>query len=259
MKLKSLFTAAVTAGLLVLSAPASATLTNWFIDTDGPGANNPKVLVLDYLDLVGQAYVHNTFTSATTFTFNEAGRFNTTSADFSTTLSPGLSSTFLGTGSGTVGGNLVFNPGGTLSVFSGATNIANFSLITGSANLKAGGVLPNGVIDLIFKATSMTAGYFFDSAMSDLSLVANSPKGLLFGFATTNAIPLAGQVSAGLISDYNAAYNPDVVGPITPDQIRDVYISNNGQFRLQVPEPSMLSLLGLALLGMGVVSRRRKS
>ena len=36
-----------------------------------------------------------------------------------------------------------------------------------------------------------------------------------------------------------------------------LYFSNNGQFRLAVPEPSMLSLFGLALLGLGFMTRRK--
>ncbi len=259
---KTLVSAAVAASLFALSAPASATLTNWYIDTDGAGGNAP-VLVSDYLDLVGQAFVNNTFTSATTFTYNEVGRFNTASADGFTALSPLLTSRFVGTGSGTTGGTLAFTPGGTLNVFSGATDIADFILQTGSANLNANSTLPNGTVSLIFKATAMQSGYFFDQFMNDLAPTANSPTGIVLGFATTNAISLAttdpatGFVNPLLITDYNTAFNPDIVGPVKANDTNLLYLSNNGQYRLAVPEPSTLALFGIAMLGAGFLSRRK--
>lgn len=262
---KALFSAVMAASLFALSAPASATLTNWFLDTDGPGGN-AKVLVKDYLDLTGVAYVKNTFTTATTFSFNEAGSFNVLSVDggppIGSLLNPTLTAKFLGSGTGTTGGALNFTAGvtSTLKVFSGVIDIADFFLQAGSANLQAGTVLPNGAVSFIFKATRLTAGYFFDSAMNDLSIIANSPTGLLLGFATTNVISLANgtrTVDSGLITDYNTAFNPDVPAVVLANNTTDLYLSNNGQFRLQVPEPSMLSLLGLALVGAGFASRRK--
>jgi hypothetical protein len=253
---KALLGAALAASLFALSTPASATLTNWYIDTDGAGGN-AAVLVSDFLDLTGSAYVHNTFTGATTFNFNEAGRFNVFSADTSTILSPFLTATFTGTGSGTTGGLLSFNTDGLLNVFSGLNNIGTFNLQVGTANLIANSTLPNGTVSLIFKASAMDAGYFFDSNMVDLSIAANSPTGVVLGFATTNAIALAGNVTAGLITDYNAAFNPDAPAVVTPNGITDLHISNNGQFRFDVPEPSMLSLMGLALVGFAYTTRRK--
>lgn len=253
---KSLMSAALAASMLVLSAPASATLTNWYVDTDGAGGN-AAVAVQDYLDLNGRAYVHNTFTSATTFNFNEVGSFLTVLADGATPLSPLLTSQFVGSGSGTLGGSLSFNAGGTLTVFSGATQIATFTLLEGSANLVANSTLPNGTVSLIFKATSLATGYFFDQYMNDLAAIANSPEGLVLGFATTNAISLPQTVDASLVTAYNTAFNPDVTGPITPNGSTDLFLSNNGQFRMSVPEPSTLSLFGLALVGFGFSARRK--
>jgi len=255
---KSLMSAALAATMLALSAPASATLTNWYIDTDGAGGNAPQ-LVNDYVDLTGRAYVHNTFTSPNSFTFNESGSFLALTADGSSPLSPFLTAKFIGTGSGTTGagGTLAFDAGGTLKIFSGATQIATFTLLSGSANLVANSTLPNGTVSLIFKATSMATGYFFDKFMNDLSTTANSPEGLVLGFATTNALTLNGNVDPALITAYNAAFSPAVTGPITPDQVTNLFISNNGQFRMSVPEPSTLSLFGLALVGFGFTARRK--
>ncbi len=255
---KSLISAAVAASLFALSSAASANptpLSNWYIDTDGAGGNAP-VLVLDYLDLVGTAFVENTFTSGTAFNFNEAGLFNAATADGSTPLNPSLSATFIGTGSGTTGGALTFATGGTLKVFSGATDIADFTLLSGSANLFANSTLPNGTVSLIFKATAMDAGYFFNSAMQDLAASVLSPTGLVLGMATTNVINLNSAVSTPLINAYNAGFGTSLVSA-TGDGFNTLKLSNNGQFQMAVPEPSMLSLLGLALVGVGFTTRRK--
>jgi len=264
MMKKLLAGAAVAASLFSLSAPASATLTNWYLDTDGVGGNAP-VLVQDYLDLVGTAYVHNTIVSGnfttpgSTFTFNEVGNFGVSTHDgiFPPAFNPGLSANFIGSGSGSVGGPLGFNPGGSLTVFSGTTNIGTFTLEAGSAVLLANSVLPNGTVSFIFKATNLAAGYFFDSAMNDLSLVANSPTGLLLGFATTNVIlGNTTNVNSTLVGEYNTAFGTSF-GTVAANNTTDLNLSNNGQFRLAVPEPSMLSLFGLALLGLGFMTRRK--
>lgn len=256
---KLLVGAAVATSLFALSAPASATLTNWYLDTDGAGVNAP-VLIEDYLDLTGKSYVNNTFTSGTDFSFNEVGNFFTYSADTETVLSPYLTANFVGSGTGTTGGALTFTPGGTLDVYSGAVNIADFILLEGSAQLLANSTLPNGTVSFIFQATSMLSGYFFDQDMNDLSIIANSGDGLVLGFATTNVISLANgtrTISDTLISSYNTAFDTDIVAPVA-NLTTDLYLSNNGQFRLsEVPEPSMLSLLGLALVGFGFTTRRK--
>lgn len=251
---KTLISVAVAAGFAAASAPASAELMNWYLDTDGAGGNAP-VLVHDYIDLTGKSFVVNTFSSPSTFSFNEVGSFLALSADGSTILSPSLSAKFTATGSGTVGGNLSFNAGSTLQVFSGATDIADFVLTSGNAVLNSGTVLPNGDISLIFKATSMASGYFYNSAMADLSGLISS--GLLMGFATTNVINNNGPISSNLITDYNNAFNPDVLPGVTADGVNVLNLSNNGQYRLQVPEPETLALLGLSLLALGLQKRRQ--
>ncbi|NTU56906.1 MAG: hypothetical protein HGA79_11710, partial [Anaerolineales bacterium] len=81
MKLfKKTLAALATIGTFAVAGNANATLTNWYLDVDGAGGNAP-VLVQDYLDLVGTAYVNNSFSSPTAFTFNEVGRFTTSTAD----------------------------------------------------------------------------------------------------------------------------------------------------------------------------------
>jgi len=246
---------AVTSSLLA-AAPANAVLTNWYLDTNGAAAGGLSQ-VAQYVDLTGRAYAHNTFTSGTTFNFDEFGTFNAFSADQTTVLSPSLTAEFFGTGSGTTGGALNFGTG-SLSIFSGATNIANFNLLSGSATLNAGTVLPNGAISLIFQATSLANGYFFTSGMQDLAdLLAGQT--IVFGFATTNAIPIDGPVSQAIVDGYNANFGPDILTTVPINQITDVYISNNGQFQLALPEPGSLALMGIGLLGLALGSRRKQA
>lgn len=259
---KTLMGLATTALLTASAGTYAAILTDWFLDSDGAGANDP-VLVENYLDLNGQSFTANDFTDATNFTFQEVGIFTTVLADGVTPISPALGSSFIGTGSGTAGGQLLFNTG-TLTVTSGGLTIAVFDLVSGSGNLEGGTVLPNGPVSLIFQATSMEEGYFFDSGMNDLANLIEDE--LLFGFATTNARPIgtgtalteASSLGGPLQTLYNNNFSPDVNSPII-DQEEFLLLSNNGQFQINVvPEPGIAALLGLGLLSACFAGRRRR-
>ena len=263
---KSLISAAVAASLFALSSTASADayLHNWFIDPDGSAGVAGKTSVADYLNISGTSFIQNTFSAApapgVAFSFQEAANFtsSTTGAFPVNGFAPGVTGKFTATGNGTVGGNLSFS-GGLLELYSGsaATAFGTFELQSGEAVLAPGGLVPNGFFTLTFKALTLDAGYLFDSSLKDLSNIVSDPNGLLFGFSTTNATELTGQTAnAPLVADYSAKYGAPAFGT-TDNGTTSLYLGNGGQYRLSVPEPSMLSLLGLALVGFGFTTRRK--
>lgn len=241
-------------------AQASETLQNFHINTAGTGFVG-STLVNDFIDLTGSAFVHNTFTSASEFDFNEAARFIELTADGETILDPFLRATFTGTGTGSTSTQVLsFTPGGTLTLATeDSTPFATFTLSEGSANLAANSTLPQGTVSLIFTSASLQPGYFFLANGTDLSTVANA--NLLFGFSTTNALAAANgtRVSSSLISLYNSAFSPDVTAPIFTNGTTDVQFSTNGQFRIgAVPVPAAFWLLGSGLAGLMTLAKRKK-
>ena len=255
-------------------------LTNWKIDLDGAGGVAP-VTVNEFVDITGVSYVKNTFTGPGTFNFTDSGAFNSLSHDGGApytgfTGNRELTATFDNlTGTGSFVGGLNFT-GGTLKVYSdtaidfataagsvgansyGANNgtlIGTFTLVSGGGAIDPVTAIPNGFLSLAFKADSLLPTYFFDSMGTDLSTLAGLTPPLLFGFTTTNASYVAnpsplvvaeivGELAGGAAGYTNVAPN-------------DFVVSNNGQYRLSVPEPGTVALMGLGLLAFGLSGARR--
>ena len=258
---KSVATLATVAALGMASSANAAFLQNWYLDADGATGAGAAVQVQEYIDLNGRAYINNSFSSATNFTFQEAGTFISNLADSSTSI-PTLNSTFTGTGYGTVGAGITFNAGGVLNIFSGADLIGTFNLLEGNGILQGSSLVPNGEISLKFQASFMKAGYFFQDAAKSIDLAAKISEGFTYGFASTNASNLAnwggdgGATDVALTSLYNDNFGPDIAHIANNGQT-ELVIGNNGQFRLEIPEPGSLALIGLALTGLGAFRRRK--
>lgn len=256
---KKTLAAIATTAALCTAGGAHATLTNWYLDTNGAAAGG-VINVSDYLDLNGKAFININSTPSPTYTFNEAANFLTILADGGSFLPNALRSEFIATGTGnTTTGKLSFDTGSVLKVFDSSNNqIGTFSLYYGDGQIKTGTVLPNGTFSLIFRATNLSAGYFFDSAMNDLST--QVATGLTFGFATTNAIfptyPTAAD-KARLANTYNTAFGSSLTAGDIVDTAMTLVIANNGQFRLQVPEPTSMVLASLGLSGLAALRRRK--
>jgi hypothetical protein len=102
---------------------------------------------------------------------------------------------------------------------------------------------------------SLDAGYFFRENGQDLSTES------IMAFAFTNANTVANPT--GILVDEVACQYANFSGngcngsayANTPGSF---FVGNNGQFKLaEVPEPGSLALFGIAMLGAGVVSRKR--
>ena len=266
MKLSKLAMALAAGGLLTAGS-ANAYLLNWALDTNGAAAGG-VVAVQELIDLTGTSYIKSTFSGGTppaigdSFTFNEAGLFSALTADGGVdaggaNLPSSLSASFTGTGTGIVGTGFTFNTDGQLIVRNSASvAIGKFQLVSGEGALLNTSLVPNGALSLVFRATEIEAGYFFrDISLTD-DLYDNVSDGLFFGFVSVNASKRAnGFISPTVSTLYNNTFSDTAAGN---DQVQNLWIGNNGQFRLQVPEPGSLALLGLGLAGLGVLRRRHQ-
>jgi hypothetical protein len=276
--LKKLASAAALTMAFAASASAANVINNWTFNPQGTGFAGGTV-VNESLDVNGNAFINLTATGANTFSFTESAAFSIGGKDGGLSLgnyANNITATFQATGTGTFNGAFTFT-GGTINIYSSPTNvygsttgiyganngelIASFTVLAGGGGLVDGTGNPtgNGQVSVFAQALTpggLDAGYFFNSAGVDLS----TQDILSFAFTNANG---TGTPSATAVSEiacefagYTGAGCNGTAYSNIPGQA--IFVGNNGQFKLaEVPEPGSLALFGIAMLGAGVVSRKR--
>jgi hypothetical protein len=278
--LKKLACAAAVAMTVAGGANASTVMNDWVFNPAGTGYANGQT-VNEYLDVNGNAFIQINPTGGSSFSFNEHAVFNIVQADsngklFPTTYPGGnVSATFEATGTGNFSGAFSFT-GGTIRLFQNPTNgqygstagiyganlgneIATFTVLAGGGGMvdASGSPVNNGQVTVMAKAAvgGLDAGYFFRENGADLS------QESVLAFAFTNANTVANPTQT-LVSEVACQYanftGNGCNGQAYANTPGYFFVGNNGQFKLaEVPEPGSLALFGIAMLGAGVVSRKR--
>jgi hypothetical protein len=276
--MKKQFVALLAAGAMyaAITSAASATtfMSDWKLNLAGTGSGG-AVVINEYLDTLGNSYIKNTVTG-TSVAFNEVGFFESIIHDGaglnSPTFSNFLTATFAGSGSGTLNGNITFNPGGFLKMYSDTINnygsttanygandgtlIASFKIKDGNGTIDPSGI-PNGQITVSLVADFVKTGYFFDKNNVDLATYLTTTPFLL-GFATTNASAMQNPITTPNLISELAQFAGIPVSDITNQAPGNLVVSDNGQYRLQaVPEPGTMALFGLGMFGLAIFGKRR--
>ena len=279
---KKMICAAAVAACTMGTASAAPVLNDWVFNPTGGGFDNGQV-INEYLDVNGNAFIELTSSGANSFTFKESAVFNIQQADSNGQLFPlnyaggNITATFEAMGTGTFNGAFSFT-GGTIKMYQNPTNgqygstegyfganlgnlIAEFNVLAGGGGLvdASGSPVKNGQVSVLASASvgSLAEGYFFRENGKDLS------KEAILSFAFTNANTV-GSPTSRLVDEVACEFagfkGPGCAGksPYKNKPGQYFFVSNNGQFKLaEVPEPGSLALFGIAMLGAGMVARKR--
>ena len=278
--MKKLACAAAVAMTMAGGANAATVLNDWVFNPTGGGYASGQQ-VNEYLDVNGNAFIQINPTGGSSFSFNEHAVFNIVQADGNGQLFPvkypggNITATFEATGTGNFSGAFSFS-GGTIRMFQNPTNgqygtttgtygadlgnqIAEFTVMAGGGGMvdASGSPTNNGQVTVFAKADvgSLDSGYFFRENGQDLSTES------ILAFAFTNANTIANPTST-LVNEVACEYagftGNGCNGQAYANTPGYFFVGNNGQFKLaEVPEPGSLALFGIAMLGAGVVSRKR--
>jgi hypothetical protein len=285
MKFMKKLACAAAVAMSMGAAQAAPVLNDWVFNPNGGGFEAGQE-INEYLDVNGNAFIALTPTGGTSFSFTEHAVFNISQADSNGMLFPigyaggNITAVFEATGTGNFSGAFTFT-GGTIRMYQNPTNgeygstngvyganlgnlIASFDVMAGGGGLvdASGSPTTNGQVSVFAKADAgdLASGYFFRGDGTDLSTES------ILSFAFTNANTL-GEPTSRLVDEVACEYagftGPGCDGTAyanAPGQY--FFVGNNGQFKLaemdgEVPEPGSLALFGIAMLGAGVVSRKR--
>jgi len=281
MKLMKKLACAAALAMSMGAAHAGPVLTDWVFNPNGGGYEDGQGIG-EHLDVNGNAFIRLTPTGGTGFSFTENAVFNISQADSNGQLFPlnyeggNISAVFEASGTGNFSGNFSFS-GGTIRMYQNPTDgqyggtegvyganlgnlIATFDVMAGGGGEvdANGSPITNGEVSVFARANagSLAEGYFFRGNGEDLALES------ILAFAFTNANTI-GEPDSLLVDEVACQYagftGPGCNGtPYANAPGEYLFVSSNGQLKLgEVPEPGSLALFGIAMLGVGFVSRKR--